>query len=124
MSRFSRPLHLAYSAILIWLAYCAVQSARNDAIWACALFVVATALGIVAFIREGRLEDALRREVVRAEQDAAARCEANSLGPGRPARDMWEALTTSTVLPPEQAADLIWRHYPAIRGACRRHDRG
>ncbi|WP_328439337.1 hypothetical protein OHA71_23655 [Streptomyces sp. NBC_00444] len=72
MSRFSRPLYIVYGALLAWLAYCAIQSARNDATWACVMFVLASGLAIVAFVREGELEDALRREAVRAERDARA----------------------------------------------------
>ncbi|WP_435218368.1 hypothetical protein [Streptomyces sp. bgisy034] len=70
MSRLSRPLYVAYGGLLTWLAYCAMQSARNGAWWACAVFVFGSLLAVVAFVREGDLEDALRREAVRAERDA------------------------------------------------------
>ncbi|MFF5980879.1 hypothetical protein ACFY78_18740 [Streptomyces olindensis] len=70
MSRLSRPLYAAYGSLLTWLAYCAVQSARNGAVWATVAFVTASALAVTAAIREGELEDALRREAVRAERDA------------------------------------------------------
>ncbi|MGI5196551.1 hypothetical protein ACQEVY_23365 [Streptomyces sp. CA-288835] len=70
MSRLSRGLYVAYGALLALLAYCAVQSARTGATWACAVFVIGSSLVIVAFIREGELEDALRREAIRAERDA------------------------------------------------------
>jgi DNA-binding IclR family transcriptional regulator len=70
VSRISRPLYATYGALFTWLAYCAVQSARNQAPWTCTAFVVGSGLVIVAAVREGELEDALRRETVRAERDA------------------------------------------------------
>jgi hypothetical protein len=70
MIRLSRALYTAYGALLVWLAYCAVQSARNGAPWHTAVFVVASGVAITAAIREGELDDALRREAVRAERAA------------------------------------------------------
>ncbi|MEZ7006151.1 hypothetical protein [Streptomyces sp. AD55] len=61
-------LHFGYGALFGWLAWCAVQSARNGAPWACAAFVAGSGLVVVAVIREGDLEDALRREAVRRER--------------------------------------------------------
>ena len=37
MSRLSRPLHIAYGGLLTWLANYAMQSAHNNAPWACAV---------------------------------------------------------------------------------------
>jgi hypothetical protein len=73
MIRLSRALYAAYGALLVWLAYCAVQSARNGAPWHTAVFVVASGVAITAAIREGELDDALRREAVRAERAARPR---------------------------------------------------
>jgi hypothetical protein len=86
MSRLSQPLYVAYGGLLTWLAYCAVQSARNNAPWACAVFVLGSLLAVVAFVREGDLEDALRREAVRAERDARAG--------SRPTTDAVDAVAT------------------------------
>ncbi|MFF7452140.1 MULTISPECIES: hypothetical protein [unclassified Streptomyces] len=66
-NRLSGPLCLTHSALFCWLAYCAVQSARNNAPWHCAVFVTASLITIVTFFREDRLDDALRREAARAE---------------------------------------------------------
>lgn len=68
MSRLSRPLYVAYGALLAWLAYSAVISARNGATWACAAFLIGSGLAVTAAIREGDLEDALRREAIRTER--------------------------------------------------------
>jgi hypothetical protein len=46
------------------------MSARNDAPWTCVAFVVASGLVVAAVVREGDLDAALRREVVRAQHDA------------------------------------------------------
>lgn len=70
MSRLSRTLHVAYGALLVWLAYCAVISARNGSPWSCVAFVAGAGLAVTAAIREGDLEDALRREAVLAERHA------------------------------------------------------
>lgn len=69
-NRLSAPLCIAHSALFCWLAYCAVQSARNNAPWHCAVFVTASLITIVAFFREDRLDDTLRREATRAEREA------------------------------------------------------
>lgn len=58
MSRLSRGLHVAYGALLVWLAYCAVISARNGAPWACVAFVAGAGLAVTAAIREGDLDNA------------------------------------------------------------------
>jgi len=77
VSRLSRPLYVAYGALLVWLGYCAVISARNGATWACVAFLIGSGLAVTAAIREGDLEDALLREAVRAERTARpARAEA------------------------------------------------
>lgn len=68
MSRLSRTLHIAYGALLVWLAYCAVISARNGAPWTCVAFTIGAGLAVTAAIREGDLDDALRRTPVRAER--------------------------------------------------------
>jgi hypothetical protein len=65
-----RCLSTAYGALLVWLAYCAVQSALNGAVGACLAFLIGSLLAVTAFIREGALEDALHREAVQAERDA------------------------------------------------------
>jgi len=70
MSRLSRTLHVVYGALLVWLAYCAVISALNGSPWACVAFVIGSGLAVTAAIREGDLDDALRREAVRAERHA------------------------------------------------------
>ena len=70
MRRLSNLLCCAYIGLLVWLAYCAVQSARNHAWWAAAVFVVGTMLAMVAFFREDQLDDVLRRGAVRAEREA------------------------------------------------------
>ncbi|RMB80122.1 hypothetical protein [Streptomyces shenzhenensis] len=70
MSRLAGLLHTAYGALFGWLAWCAVQSARNDALWACAAFAAGSCFVLVAVIREGDLTDARRREAVRARRDA------------------------------------------------------
>ncbi len=69
-NRLSGPLCLAHAALCIWLAYCAVQSARNGAPAFCTVFVAGSLLTVVAFFREDRLDDVLRREAVRAERKA------------------------------------------------------
>ncbi|MEU6610122.1 hypothetical protein ABZ922_34615 [Streptomyces shenzhenensis] len=68
MSRMAGLLHTAYGALFGWLAWCAVQSARNHALWACAAFVAGSCFVLVAVIREGDLADARRREAVRAQR--------------------------------------------------------
>ncbi|GHC91364.1 hypothetical protein [Streptomyces flavofungini] len=78
MARLSRPLYAAYGALCIWLAYCAVQSARHGTAWAAGLFAVSSALAVVAAVRERHLEDALRSQAVRAER--AARVREHTLG--------------------------------------------
>lgn len=70
MIRPARLLYTTYGALLTWCAYCAVQSFRNDAPWTACAFITSSGLAVVAAIREGELEDALRREAVRAERDA------------------------------------------------------
>lgn len=50
----------AYGLACIWLAYCAVQSARNNAPWACAMFALLSAICVAAAEREAGLVDALR----------------------------------------------------------------
>lgn len=62
MSGLSRALHVAYGALLVWLAYCAVISARNGEPWACVAFVAGAGLAVTAAIREGDLDDAVRAE--------------------------------------------------------------
>lgn len=69
-NRLSAPLCIAHSALFCWLAYCAVQSARNNAPWHCAVFVAGSLITIVAFFREDRLDDALHCEAARAERAA------------------------------------------------------
>ncbi|MFJ8794543.1 hypothetical protein [Streptomyces sp. NPDC102462] len=69
MSRLSGLLRTAYGALFGWLAWCAAQSARNHAPWACAAFVAGSCLVFVAVIREGDLADARRREAVRAQRE-------------------------------------------------------
>ncbi len=69
MSRLSRPLCAAYGALTVWLAYCAVQTARSGAPWLTTVFVIASP-PVAAVIREGELDEALRREAVRAERAA------------------------------------------------------
>ncbi|MEL3944840.1 hypothetical protein [Streptomyces sp. LNU-CPARS28] len=66
----SRPLHVAYGALLPWLGYCAIQTGRTGNWWATATFAAASALTVIAALREGQLEDALRREAVRDEREA------------------------------------------------------
>ncbi|MFI9491275.1 MULTISPECIES: hypothetical protein [Streptomyces] len=61
-------LYVCYGALFGWLAWCAVQSARNGAPWVCAVFVAGSGLVVVAATREGALKDALRREAVRAQR--------------------------------------------------------
>lgn len=78
MRRLSTSLYVTYGALFCWLAHCAVQSALNAAPWAAAVFVVGSGTTIVAFIREGALEDALRREAVRAERAARPQLEDTS----------------------------------------------
>lgn len=85
MSRITLPLHTAYGVLVAWLGYCAVQSALNGNAWASVLFTVSVALVLTATIREGRLENALRREAVRAERDARL---------GRPPLDTAECAAT------------------------------
>lgn len=70
MSHLSRGLYVAYGALLLWLGYCAVLSARNGSPWSCVAFVAGAGLAVTAAIREGDLEDALRREAVLAERAA------------------------------------------------------
>ncbi|MER6528822.1 hypothetical protein [Streptomyces sp. NPDC001508] len=70
VNRLSGLLHTAYGALFGWLAWCAAQSARNHAPWACAAFVAGSCFVLVAVIREGDLADARRREAVRARRDA------------------------------------------------------
>jgi hypothetical protein len=68
--RISQALYVAYGAQFCWLAVCAVYAAYHHAPWACGAFALGSALVVVAFMREGSLEDALRREAVRAEEEA------------------------------------------------------
>ncbi|MFF5984391.1 hypothetical protein ACFY78_36670 [Streptomyces olindensis] len=67
MNRLSVPLYAAYGALFAWLAYCAVQSARNGALWACAVFAVGSGVVVIAYFREDQLEAALHREAERAD---------------------------------------------------------
>ncbi|NUS78499.1 MAG: hypothetical protein HOV70_20195 [Streptomyces sp.] len=69
-NRLSGPLCLAHCALCCWLVYCVVQSARNGGWWQSGLFVLGALLCIVAFFREDRLDDVLRREAVRAVREA------------------------------------------------------
>ncbi|MFJ8792188.1 hypothetical protein [Streptomyces sp. NPDC102462] len=71
VSRLSGFLHAAYGALFGWLAWCAAQSARNHAPWACAAFVAGSCFVLVAVIREGDLANARRREALRAHRDCA-----------------------------------------------------
>lgn len=73
MSRRSRPLYLAYGALLVWLTYCAVQAARDGSPWSCAAFVLGSGMAIVGAIREGDRDDALHREAVLAQRRANPR---------------------------------------------------
>lgn len=82
--RIARLLYLAYGALFCWLAVCAVYAAYHHALWACGAFALGSGLAVVAFMREGSLEDALRREAVQAEW--AAR-------PTPPAEDAIDATT-------------------------------
>ncbi|MFR0354127.1 hypothetical protein [Streptomyces sediminimaris] len=68
--RMHRLLYVAYSALFTWLAVCAVQAAIHHVPWACAVFVLGSALAVVAFMRESALDDALRRTPIRAEREA------------------------------------------------------
>lgn len=69
MIRPARLLYTTYGALLTWLAYCAIQSFRNGAPWHAVAFITSSGLAVIAAIREGELEDALRREAIRAERD-------------------------------------------------------
>lgn len=79
MRRITRALYLAYGALFCWLAVTAVYAAYHQALWACGAFVLSSGLAIVAFMREGSLEDALRREAVRAEEEARPAAAAEDL---------------------------------------------
>ena len=70
MIRPTRALCTAYGTLIAFLAYCAVNSFRNAAPWHACAFITASGLVVAAIIREGELEDALRREAIRAERDA------------------------------------------------------
>lgn len=70
MRRTARALYLAYGAQFCWLAVTAVYAAYQHALWACGAFALGSALTVVAFMREGALEDALLREALRAERAA------------------------------------------------------
>ncbi|MCI3240259.1 hypothetical protein [Streptomyces spinosisporus] len=70
MRRIARALYLAYGAQFAWLAVTAVYAAYHHALWACGAFAVGSGLAVVAFMREGALEDARLREAARAERAA------------------------------------------------------
>ncbi len=70
MIRPARLLYTAYGALHCYLAYCAINSIRNNAPWHATAFIIGSGLVIIATLREGQLEDALRREAVRDERDA------------------------------------------------------
>ncbi|MGW5736979.1 MULTISPECIES: hypothetical protein [Streptomyces] len=52
MTRRARAMCSAHGAVFAWLGYCAVQSARNGALWAAVLFTAASAVSVVAAARE------------------------------------------------------------------------
>jgi hypothetical protein len=66
--RIPQALYVAHGAHFCWLAVCAVYAAHKHALPACGAFVLGSAMAVVAFMREGSLEDALRREARRAEE--------------------------------------------------------
>ncbi|WP_037686971.1 hypothetical protein [Streptomyces aureocirculatus] len=66
----SRALHAAYGALLSWLGYCTFQTVRTGDHAAAATFAAAAVFTVIATLREGQLEDALRREAVHAERNA------------------------------------------------------
>ncbi len=70
MIRTARLLYATYGVNIAFLAYCAAQSFRNQAPWFACAFIASSGFLVIASIREGELEDALRREAVRAERDA------------------------------------------------------
>ncbi|MCW5253543.1 hypothetical protein [Streptomyces sp. SHP 1-2] len=65
MRYIHRALYVGYGVLFGWLAWCAVMSARNGALGVCGVFVAGSGLVMAAVLREGMLEDALRREVLR-----------------------------------------------------------
>ncbi|MFE0132425.1 hypothetical protein ACFWY6_12760 [Streptomyces sp. NPDC059037] len=76
MTRLARALCSLHGAVLAWLAYCAMQSARNGATWAVLLFAAASLMTVIAVIRETELTDERRTAAVRAERVARLRAHA------------------------------------------------
>ncbi|MEU4996557.1 hypothetical protein [Streptomyces sp. NPDC021622] len=93
MTRLARALCSLHGAALLWLAYCAVQSARNGATWAVLLFAAASAMTVIAVIRETELADEQRAAAVRAERLARLRAHADELNTAC-CEHWWTALGT------------------------------
>lgn len=70
MNRVRRLAPYAWGALMGWLGYCAAVSARNGAFTIAVVFTVGGALAVLGHVQHCGLEDALRREAVRAERDA------------------------------------------------------
>lgn len=72
MTRLARALCSLHGAVLLWLAYCAVQSARNHAVWATCLFAAASCVTVIAVVRELELADQQIAAALAAEGKARA----------------------------------------------------
>ncbi|MEV0324655.1 hypothetical protein ACIBKX_36965 [Streptomyces sp. NPDC050658] len=73
MSRLARALCSLHGTAFLWLGYCTVQSARNNAALPALLFTAASALSVLAVVRECELADQQWAVAVRAEREARLR---------------------------------------------------
>lgn len=93
MNRFARALCSLQGGAFLWLAYCAVQSARNGATWEVWLFAAASVLPVIAMFREYELADERRAVAVRAERLARLRIHAEEINTACCER-WWTSLAT------------------------------
>jgi hypothetical protein len=70
MTRFARALCALYSALTVFLAYCAVLQFQYGPPWAVPLFVAASIVPVIATLRELEFADGRRRAAVHAERAA------------------------------------------------------
>ncbi|MEU7579904.1 hypothetical protein AB0B50_20145 [Streptomyces sp. NPDC041068] len=79
LTRMTRALCTLHGVVLVWLAYCTVQSARNGAAWAVLMFGVTSAMSVIAVVRETEPSDRVYATRQRARVHQAAEDDARIL---------------------------------------------
>lgn len=74
MPKRGRSICALYATTCLWLAYCAVQSARNDFKCSAVLFILAAAVCLIGGARETQVPQQLRGADVRSEEAAWPCC--------------------------------------------------